>query len=379
MSVEEITRALRCEETTPVDVSTTTEMTSSEANPLTPAPPMATVNKPKDAIEKAGEEIVGQTAQVLSGECRKKDSNAPNPDSCPEDRELFNSPQDTSRKPKDEIVLHVSDISDEEDGKIHSRPTEKLRKGEREREGKIRRKCGDPSTTNEPATLKEENIITSLRVATQKRQNSDKECSKTKTPIESQDLKMEKEAVDTASNDDVINEDDVMSEMDTREGLAVDEAAGSESSDEGSDDLTVEVSELDAAKLLEMEMRRRALESELKKFSQNADQTAKLRSETSLADDRSASDNDDGECSFLALHVSESETLDSQCESGSRDSEIRKTVVSLEEFESRGSAGMNEIKMETDTLDVGQLLEMKLRQKALQSLLNKKKQNLSTQ
>ena len=375
MSVEEITRALQREETTPVDVS---EMTSSEVNPPTPAPPMATVNKPKDAIEKAGEEIVGQTAQVLSGECCKKDSSAPNPDSCPEGRELLNSPQDTSRKPMDEIVLHVSDISDEEDGKVHSRRAEKPRKGERE--GKTRRKCGDPFTNNKPATctLKEEYIITSLRVATQKRQNSDKECSKTKTPIESQDLKMEKEATDTASNDDVVNEDDVMSEMDTREGLAVEEAGGSESSDEGSDDLTVEVSELDAAKLLEMEMRRRALESELKKFSQNTDQRTKLRSETSLADDRSASDNDDGECSFLALHVSESETLDSQCESGSRDNEIRKRV-SLEEFESRGSAGVSEVKMETDTLDVGQLLEMKLRQKALQSLLNKKKQNSSMQ
>ena len=264
MSVEEITRALRREETTPVDVSTTTEMTSSEANPPIPAPPMATVNKPKDAIEKAGEEIVGQTAQVLSGECRKKDSNAPNLDSCPEGRELLNSPQDTSRKLKDEVILHVSDTSDEEDGKMHSRRAKKSREGERE--GKTRRKCGDPFTNDEPGVLKEEYVITSLRVATQKRQNSGKECSKTKTPIESQDLKMEKEATDIASSDDVVNEDD---EMDTHEGLAVKEAGGSESSDEGSDDLTVEVSELDAAKLLEMEMRRRALESELKKFSQN--------------------------------------------------------------------------------------------------------------
>ena len=364
MSVEEITRALRREETTPVNIS---EMTSSEAN-QTPAPPMATVNKPKDSIERGGEEIVGQTAQVLSGKYHKKDSNVPSTDSCPESKEVLNSPQDTSRQSKDEIILHVNDISDEEAAKIHSRWAEKPREGE-----KTRRKYGDASTNNETAVLKEEYIITSLRVATQMRQNSEKECSETETLVESQNVKMENEATDTATNDDVINKDDVMSEMDTCERLAVEEAAGSESSDEGSDDLTVEVSELDAAKLLEMEMRRRALESELKKFSQNTEQTTKLRSETPLADDHSASD-DDRECSFLALHVSELETLDSQYQSGSRDSEIRKRVSS-EEHESR-DAGVSEVKMETDTLDIGQLLEMKLRQKALQSLLNKKKQNL---
>ena len=38
-------------------------------------------------------------------------------------------------------------------------------------------------------------------------------------------------------------------------------------------------------------------------------------------------------------------------------------------------AGVNEVKVEADSMDIGQLLEMKLRQKALQSLLNKKKQN----
>ncbi len=377
MSVEEITRALQREETTPVDVSTTAEMTSSESNRV---PPAATVNKQKDSIEKAGEETVGKTAQVLPGENRKKDRNTPNPDSSPEGKEVLNSPRDTSSQSKDEISLHVSDISDgEEKGKVYSREAEKPSEGE----GKARRKYGDASKNNEPAVLKEEYIITSLRIATHKRQNSD---IGTKTLVESQDIKMEKMITDTytgtTSSDDVMRDDDddkddVMSDMDTHEGLAVDEKAGSESSDEGSDDLDVEVSELDAAKLLEMEMRRRALESELKKFSQTSEQTTKLRSETSLADDRSAS-SDNGECSFLALHVSESETLDSaQCES-SKDSGKRKSV-SLEERGSRDSAGVGEVKMETDTLDIGQLLEMKLRQKALQSLLNKKKQKSSTQ
>jgi hypothetical protein len=372
MSVEEITRALQREETTPVDVSTTTEMTSSESNRV---PPMATVNKPKDSIERAGEEIVGKTAQVLPGECRKKDSNAPNPDSCPEGKEILNSPRDSSSRSKDEIALRISDISDgEEEGKVYSRQAEKPR----EEEGKAER---DASNNNMPAVLKEEYIITSLRIATRKRQNSDKE---PKMLVESQDITTEKETSDTASNDDVmrddddvINKDDIMSDMDTREGLAVDEEAGSESSDEGSDDLDVEVSELDAAKLLEMEMRRRALESELKKFSQTSKQMTKLRSETSLANDRSAS-SDNGECSFLALHVSESETLDSAQYESSKDSGKRK-IVSLEEPESRDSAGVGEVKIETDTLDIGQLLEMKLRQKALQSLLNKKKQKSSTQ
>jgi hypothetical protein len=376
MSVEEITRALQREETTPVDVSTTTEMTSSESNR---APATATVNKPKDSIERAGEETVGKTAQVLPGENRKKDRNTPNPDSCPEGKEVLNSPRDTSSQSKDEIALHVSDISDgEEGGKVYSREAEKPSEGE----GKAGRKYVDASNNNKPAVLKEEYIITSLRIATHKRQNSSD--IETKTLVESQDIKIEKEITDTgtASSDDVMrddddNKDDVMSDMDTHEGLAVDEKAGSESSDEGSDDLDVEVSELDAAKLLEMEMRRRALESELKKFSQTSEQTTKLRSETSLANDRSAS-SDNGECSFLALHVSESETLDSAQYESSKDSGKRK-IVSLEEPESRDSAGVGEVKIETDTLDIGQLLEMKLRQKALQSLLNKKKQKSSTQ
>lgn len=372
MSVEEITRALQREETTPVDVSTT-EMISSEANqtPLT-----ATINNPKEFIEKPSEEKVSQTAQVISGECHKKDRNTTNPNPpCSQSEEVSNSPQDTSRQSKDEIVLHISDISDEEQGKRDSKQAEKPREGERQKE----RKHSDTSTNNEPAVLKEEHIITSLRVATHKKQSSDKEHLETKAFMESQDIKMEKETIDTMSNDDIIRNDgdviNVMGEVDTREGLAIDEAVCSESegSNEGSD-LDVEVSELDATKLLEMEMRRRALESELKKFSQNTDQMTKLRSQTSLADDRLASY--DGECNFLPLYVSESETLDSQHQS-SRDSRKQKTV-SLKQYESRDS-GVNEVKMETDTMDVGQLLEMKLRQKALQSLLNKKKQNSSTQ
>ena len=354
MSVEGITRALQCEETTPMDVSTA-ETTSSEDNqtPLTtPA-----VNK---TIERVGEETVGKTAWDSSGECRKKDSNSPNPGPSSVGKEVLTSPQDASRVLEDEIVPQISDISDKEEGERSSRQAKKPREGER----KTGRKYGDTSNNTEPAVLKEEYTSTSPRVA---KLNS--------PPLV--DIWMEKENTDTTGSnevmrdvDDVINKDDVMSEVDTCEGLVVDEAA-SESSDEDSD-IDVEVSELDATKLLEMEMRRRALESVLKKFSQKTDQTTRRSSQSPLADDRSASDEE--ECNFLSLDVSESEheTDDSQHQS-TKDSRKRKGV-SLEHRESRD----DEVKVEPATMDIGQLLEMKLRQKALQSLLNKKKQT-STQ
>ena len=371
--MEEITRALQREESTPCPTDVpTSKVTSSAANQTQLAP---TVNKTKDFDEKASKEKVGQTTQILSGESHKEDSSKSNVDSCIESKVVLRSPP-TSRQLKDEIILHISDISDEEEAKRDWKLTEKFRDVQREK----KRKRSDASNNDKPALLKEEYVVTSLRVATHKKQSSEKEHTVTKTLTESQNLKMEEETADTMSDvgdvmsedDDVINKDNVMS---THEDLVLDEAAcsESESSNEGSG-LDVEVSELDAAKLLEMEMRRRALESELKKFAKSTNQATKPRSQTSLDDCRLASE-DEEKGNYLDLHVSESETLDSQTQSssGSR----KQKAVPLRQHESR-DVSVNELKMETDTMDIGQLLEMKLRQKALQSLLNKKKQN-STQ
>ena len=354
MSAEEITRALQREETTPVDVSTA-EITSSSGGNQTPV--SATVNRPKDSVEKADEEKVGQTAQVSSRVHHKKDSNPPNLDPSSESNKVSDS---TAKQLKNE------DVSDEGEGKREA--------GEGDR--KKGRKYGDTSTNsnNKCTVLEEEYSVTSLRVSTHKKQESVREKSETKTFMESQNVEMENEDTDnddiTVTRNDVINIDDVMSETDTCEGTA---ASESSSGDEGSD-LDVEVSELDATKLLEMEMRRRALESELKKFSQSTDQMTMLRNRTSLDDNGSASDEMGSD--FLALHVSESDSGYPRSQH-SRDDRKRKTVP-LQQGDSR-DAGANEVTMETDTMDIGQLLEMKLRQKALQSLLSKKKQTSSMQ
>lgn len=357
--MEEITRALQQEETTPCPTDVpASEVTSSAANQMQLTP---TVNKTKDFSEIAGEEKESQTTQVLSDECHKEESNKSNVDPCIETKEELKSPPDTTRQLKDETVLHVSDISDEDEVKRDRKQTKETREVKREK----RRKHSDTSN-NEPAVLKEEYIVPSLRIATCKKQSVDKEHSISKH------LEMETETTDAVSKDDVMSDDgdiiDVVGGVDTCEDLAFDEDE-SESSDEGSD-LDVEVSELDAAKLLEMEMRRRALESELKKFTQSTDQMTKLRSQRSLDNDYSASE--DKEEDYLELHVSESEMLNSQSQ---RSSDSRKQKAApLKQCESSGDAGVSEVRMETDTMDVGQLLEMKLRQKALQSLLNKKKQ-----
>ena len=338
MSAEEITRALQHEETTPVDVSTA-EIASSSGGNQTPV--SATVNRPKDSVEKT----------------KKKDSNPPNLDPSSESNKVSDS---TAEQSKNE------DVSDEGEGKREAREGER-KKG---------RKYGDTSTNsnNKPTVLEEEYSVTSLRVSTHKKQESVREKSETKTFMESQNVEMENENTDnddvTMTRNDVINIDDVMSETNTCEGTA---ASESSSGDEGSD-LDVEVSELDATKLLEMEMRRRALESELKKFSQSTDQMTMLRNRTSLDDNGSASDEVGSD--FLALHVSESESGYPRSQH-SRDDRKRKTVP-LRQGDSR-DAGANEVTMETDTMDIGQLLEMKLRQKALQSLLSKKKQTSSMQ
>ena len=357
MSAEEITRALQREETTPVDVSTAEITSSSGGNQV---PVSATVDRPKDFVEKAGKEKVRQTAQVSSRVHHEKDSNPLNLDPSSESNKVSVSTAKQSKNEENE------DVSDEGEGKREA--------GEGER--KKGRKYGDTSTNsnNKPTVLKDEYSVTSLRVSTHKKQESIREKSETKTFMESQNVEMENENTDnddvTVTRNDVINIDDVMSETDTCEGTA---ASESSSGDEGSD-LDVEVSELDATKLLEMEMRRRALESELRKFSQSTDQMTMLRNRTSLDDDGSASDEVGSD--FLALHVSESESGYPRCQH-SRDDRKQKTVP-LQQGDSR-DAGANEVTMEMDTMDIGQLLEMKLRQKALQSLLSKKKQTSSMQ
>ena len=361
MSVEEITRALQREDSTATDDIPTSrsEVTSSASNQAQLA---ATVTKMKD-FEKTSEERVSQTTQVLS---HKKDGNKTNINPDTENRDIpLDSPQS-----KDELVLCVSDVSDEDEQSKDPKQAKKTKESEREK----RRKNIDGSN-NKSALLKEEYIVTSLRVATHKKQSpDDKECAKNERLAGSPNLEMKKETDETESKDDVtgsddvtIDKDDVMSEMNTCKDLAFDEAE-LESSDEDSD-LNVEVSELDAAKLLEMEMRRRALESELKKFTQNNNQTTKLRSQTSLDDDRSGSEE---ECNYLELHVSESEMLDSESQSSKDGCKQKNTLLNQD---GNRDTGVNEAKVDNDTMDVGQLLEMKLRQKALQSLLNKKKQN----
>ena len=125
----------------------------------------------------------------------------------------------------------------------------------------------------------------------------------------------------------------------------------------------VGVGELDAAQLLEMKMRRRALESELKKFA-TADKrtTMKPRSLPNRLDLAVESEED-----YIEVCVSDSDAIDSGFE--------KEACQRRKEEEGDLSADKKVDEVESETMDTGELLEILLRQKALQSLLNKKKQN----
>ena len=115
-------------------------------------------------------------------------------------------------------------------------------------------------------------------------------------------------------------------------------------------------------------MRRRALESELKKFSDRKP-TAKLKRQTSTQQSSCSSASDE-ECT-IEVYVSDSEKLDFESQGDGVD---KSTCVPVKQPREKDShdGGVNKVRIENDTMDLGELLEMKLRQKALQSLLLKR-------
>ena len=140
------------------------------------------------------------------------------------------------------------------------------------------------------------------------------------------------------------------------------------------DDSDVVVSEVDAGQLLEMEMRRRALESELKKMSTSTDHELTRKPE-SQPDHTVVSDLDED---YIEVRLSDSEALDKEIEMERGEAEKTGTLKKKEKGEElRVDGGVDESNSETDTVDAGDLLERLLRQKALQSLLTKKKRNSS--
>lgn len=352
MSLEEIKRALQPEDDTATDSPPNTLPSASNQK----QPPM-TVNKTDEfSVTKVSEEL--STTQVIPNQCHKDDvkqRDGTKDDPCRESEEVKGKKETAARSPseKEDIAIHVSDVSDEEEkGKGDSKQAKESGK-------RKKTEHSPPRVSSQNTVLKEEFIVTSLRVA-QQGQSSDKKC--TKKLEESPTLQVEEERT-------------LMKKVDVPEVLNAPSCSDSEdsTSSSGEDELDVSVSEVDATQLLEMEMRRRALESELKKFT-DRDSATELKMQTSHDNSTSASEEDYA----IELYVSDSETLDhvSQGPEGGR----RRKAVGQQQKELPlvETASEVEVQVETETMDIGQLLEMKLRQKALQSLLNKKKQK-STQ
>ena len=145
-------------------------------------------------------------------------------------------------------------------------------------------------------------------------------------------------------------------------------SSGSEGSLEDEDDLNVAVSELDATQLLEMKMRRRALESELKKFSDNHTTIRTNRQSLQLSCSSTSE-----EVACLEVFVSDSECEDEVDSIIDRQENSLPLKHHCDRTLPPDGGGVDEIKVDRETMDIGELLEMKLREKALQSLLNKKK------
>lgn len=373
MSVDEIKRALQLEDSLPAAVnSPPVEVTSSASNQVQPTIP---VSKTNDAVvEKIGRKELNKDGEVVPAQSHEVDDNNKHrtKDILTEDKREPSPSLVQSRD--EEVVIHVTDVSGEEkEGDRDSRQAESTRKRGAKRD----------NASKASPILKEEDIVTSLRVAQQSKHTEEKLVEDSdNTPM----LKLKKTAkavvINKESDDTCVSRELKMEETTIHnvvsEELKLDEVhvhSDLESSVEesGMDDIDLDVSELDATQLLEMEMRRRALESELKKFS-DSKQTAKMKSQTSPQNSYTSPSDEDY---AIEVYVSDSETLDCDSQTGRVGKKQPTPLDKHDKRELYAHVGPNEITGETGTMDLGQLLEMKLRQKALQSLL--KKRQTSTQ
>lgn len=376
MSVDEIKRALQLEDSLPAAVSSTqVEVTSSPSNQMQPT---MSVSKTTDIfVEKSGNKDMNKDTEVVPTQSHRVDDNNKHTmkDSLTEDKRETSPPQ--AQSGDEEVVVHVSDVSGEKEGDDNSRQAESMKKSGAKR---------DDASEASPPVLKEEYTVTSLSIAEQSKQLEEKiknsedqtQVLKPKNAAKSVVVYKVLRSDDTNASSDSEVEENTIHNVGSKE-LKLDEIlvhsdSGSSVEDSGMDDLDVDVSELDATQLLEMEMRRRALESELKKFSDNKP-TATMKIQTSPQNSGHTSPSDE-DCA-IEVYVSDSEALDCDSQTGGLGKKQSSPLNNHEKRESQAHVGPSELSVETDTMDIGQLLEMKLRQKALQSLL-KKRQN-STQ
>ena len=443
LSVEQIKRALQSEDNSPTGCDVTSDMTSSASNQTQTPAVISVSGTSKEANQSVKRETQVPASQSKKRDDRKKDEDKDTfiekkqkecdkitckmegtKDTFPEKKEkerkkdTRTSSLSSSQRETEEIAVQLTGGSGREEEKRLSKQTRPAKERDTATKGRntskeslrISKQMKEREATTErhgatkedaPFRFSKQIRLTKERDTTMEegdaslKQTKEKDTitegpytSREDTPLENKSvvtspkMMQQKKSVDQEENvkkdKDSSNVELIEKESVTKVAVHTDEVEASCDS-EDKDDLDMGVSEVDAAELIEMELRRRALESVLKNISNNS-QPTKPKDQT-FVPSSSASISEEDSPLEVFVSVSDMETLECGNHSGSGEIQSPSTVKPMNS-EPEGEphvSGTSGVKGETGTLDLGELLEMKLREKALQSMIVKRRNRNSKQ
>ena len=440
MSVEQIKRALQSEDNSPTGRDVTSDMTSSASNQTQTPAAISVSGTSKEANQSVKRDTQVPASQSKKRDDRKKDKDKdtfiekkqkecddskmdgtkdtfPGKKEKERQKDTRTSSLSSSQRESEEIAVQLTGGSGREEEKRLSKQTRPAKDRDTATKGRDASKeslrvskqvKGREATTERRGATKDD---ASFRFSKQIRRTKERDTTTeegdaslkqtkekdtiTEGPYTRDDTPLEKKSVVTSpkmvqqkksvhqeekvkKHKDSSNVELIEQESVTKVAVHTDEAEASCDS-EDKDDLDMGVSEVDAAELIEMELRRRALESVLKNISNNS-QPTKPKDQTFVPSSSASISEED--CPLeVFVSVSDMETLECGNHSGSGEIPSPSTGKPMNS-EPEGEppvSGTSGVKGETGTLDLGELLEMKLREKALQSMIVKRRNRNSTQ